>query len=59
MQDNRTSWQRYNTAYPEPILNQDVQNGEELRLVTMEQKIAAGERIQALIDSTKEHLYAE
>lgn len=51
-----TSWTRYNPEYPEPILNEDVQNGDELSLLPYEEKVKAGERIQALIDATKQHL---
>jgi hypothetical protein len=40
-------------------INEKVQSGDELRLVTMEQKIQAGERIQALMDATKEGIFNE
>jgi hypothetical protein len=54
MQKNNTSWTAYNTERVQTgTVNEPV---EELRLVTPEQKIEAGERIQALIDATKQHI---
>jgi hypothetical protein len=57
MNTQNTSWTRYNPEYPEPILNQDVQNGEELRLVEMETKIKVAQNIDALINATKKEIY--
>jgi hypothetical protein len=56
--NNKTSFTAYNPEYShDGTINEKVQSGDELRLVTMEQKIQAGERIQALIDATKEEIF--
>jgi hypothetical protein len=56
---NNTSWTPYNPEYSEPILNQDVQNGEELRLLTDEQREFAAEQFRELIETSRKEIMEE